>query len=179
MGLIVCAVEPVPVAPGDPAVAALAPVDYADAFRLRLPDGVPADLDTLARACLTATPRWVSGLLRLRNALMRPFGLCTDLAPDALAAHGRIKPGDSLGIFHVYSRTAHALLLGGDDRHLDFRVTFEAPPAERAVTLTTAVRCHHAGGRAYFAVVRPFHRLVVPALLRGGLRRLETELPPR
>ena len=35
----------------------------------------------------------------------------------------------------------------------------------------TVVRRHNIAGRAYFALVRPFHRRVVPALLRRAAAR--------
>jgi hypothetical protein len=35
-------------------------IDYADAYRMRLPNGVPNDLDAVVRAALGAAPRWVA-----------------------------------------------------------------------------------------------------------------------
>ena len=40
----------------------------------------------------------------------------------------------------------------------------------RELVLVTVVQRHNAVGRAYFAVVGPFHRRIVPALLRRALR---------
>ncbi|MGY4574689.1 hypothetical protein ACVWY5_007759 [Bradyrhizobium sp. USDA 3256] len=40
----------------------------------------------------------------------------------------------------------------------------------RSITATTLVHTHNWFGRAYLAVILPFHRLIVPAMLRkaGG-----------
>lgn len=74
----------------------------------------------------------------------------------------------------AFARTPSRLVMGEDDRHLDFRVVLDVAgeAAARAVTVATVVRYRNAFGRAYFALVRPFHRLVVPAMVRSGL-------PPR
>jgi hypothetical protein len=42
--------------------------------------------------------------------------------------------------------------------------------ADRQVVVSTIVRFHNWLGRAYFVPVRPFHRLIVPAMIRYGLR---------
>jgi hypothetical protein len=72
----------------------------------------------------------------------------------------------------VFDRRPDELLLGEDDRHLDFRVSVLLRDEGEAqwATVTTVVRFHNALGRAYFAVVRPFHQLIVPALMRRALR---------
>jgi hypothetical protein len=38
--------------------------------------------------------------------------------------------------------------------------------------VATLVRFHGVLGRAYFVPVRPAHRLIVPAMLRDGARRI-------
>jgi hypothetical protein len=40
-------------------------------------------------------------------------------------------------------------------------------------TLTTGVTMHNRLGRFYFALVKPFHRLIVPAMMRGIIRNLQ------
>jgi hypothetical protein len=79
-----------------------------------------------------------------------------------------------VGVFRVYERTDDEVLLGEDDRHLDFRVSMllqrEGLEAPRVV-VATVVRYNGRLGRLYFAVVRPFHRRIVPAMLRRTLGR--------
>jgi hypothetical protein len=68
----------------------------------------------------------------------------------------------------VLSETPERLVAGFDDRHLDFRVVVDVTisGAAQQVTATTLVRTHNWLGRSYLAVILPFHRLVVRALLR-------------
>ena len=92
---------------------------------------------------------------------MAPFGLKTSGAGEKAA-------GGLIGIFPVLSETPDRLVAGFDDHHLDFRVVVDVVAAGQGqqVTATTLVRTHNFLGRAYLAIILPFHRLVVRALLR-------------
>lgn len=149
-------------------------LDYADAYRVRLPDGAPNDLDAVARAALGTVPRRVALLMRLRDRLVGLIGLKT-ANRSALRgiSHDTLKVGDRLGIFKVFDRRADELLLGEDDRHLDFRVSVlvrNDGSADWAI-VSTVVRFNSWLGRAYFLPVRPFHKLIVPAMLRNAYQR--------
>jgi hypothetical protein len=51
---------------------ALSRVDFADAFAVDLPPEADLQFASLARAGYEACPRWVRGMMRLRDALMGP-----------------------------------------------------------------------------------------------------------
>jgi len=149
-------------------------IDYADAYRVRLPDGVPNDLDAVVRAALGTAPGWVTLLMRLRDRIAGMIGLKT----ASRAARGNIGPntlqvGDRLGIFKVFDRAGDELLLGEDDRHLDFRVSVLLRNDGSAgwAIVSTVVRFNSWLGRAYFLPVRQFHKLIVPAMLRNAYQR--------
>ena len=64
--------------------------------------------------------------------------------------------------------------MGLDDRHLDFRVSLRllrSDDAAGVLQLTTTVTFHGRLGRLYFALVRPFHRRIVPAMLRSAVAK--------
>ena len=65
------------------------------------------------------------------------------------------------------------ILLGEDDRHLDFRLSVLRQRGGTAdwVVVSTVVRFNNWLGRAYFLPVRPLHQLIVPAILRSALRK--------
>lgn len=138
----------------------LAGAQFADAFRIEV-EGPPLDARMAAQRMMGRSPRWVESLLSLRNALVAPFGLKTSGAGEK-SVRGLI------GIFPVLSETPERLVAGFDDRHLDFRVVVDVTPsgARQQVTATTLVRTHNWLGRIYLAIILPFHRLVVRALLR-------------
>ncbi len=138
----------------------LAGADFADAFRINIA-GVAIDARTAAERMLGHSPRWVDALLTLRNLLVRPFGLKTSGADE------RSSP-PMIGIFPVIDEAPQRLVLGFDDRHLDFRVVIDvaSPGAASQVTATTLVQTHNLLGRCYLAVIMPFHRLIVRTMLR-------------
>ncbi len=127
--------------------------DFIDAYRVRSQLSVRQ-----AAAIGFAVPAWARALLHLRNALVRPFGLKTDIE------HGN--PADRFGMFPVRYERDNELVLGFDDRHLDFRITFYREGTD--MLMSTWVRPHNVFGRAYLAAVMPFHVLIT----RGAVRRI-------
>lgn len=144
--------------------ALLAGAQFVDAFRIEI-DDMEIDARGVAERMLVRQPRWAAALLWLRNFLVTPLGLKTSGASPA-------NPGktarDMIGVFPVVSATPDRLIAGFNDKHLDFRVVVDvtAPGQIRHVTATTLVLTHNRLGRTYLSVIKPFHRLIVPALLR-------------
>ena len=108
--------------------------------------------------------------MRLRDVLVRGFGLKT-------AAALRKSEAGRIGIFKVYTSHEHEIILGEDDKHLDFRVSVlqRDRSAERegtpCVVVSTVVHCNNRLGRIYIRVIKPFHRCVVKALLHEAALR--------
>lgn len=148
------------VTPSVEAGTVLAGAQFSDAFRVNV-DGINLDARGAAEKLLAQNPGWIDALLRLRNTLVRPFGLKT-------SGLGEPAAGGMIGIFPVISETPERVVAGFDDRHLDFRVVVDVEPScpGHRVTATTLVKTHNLPGRAYLAVVLPFHRLIVRSLLR-------------
>jgi hypothetical protein len=101
-------------------------------------------------------PGWARGLLALRNALVRPFGLKTEADAGTRA----------LGLFPIRKDDGAEFVLGLDDRHLDFRIAVLRQ--EGRIFLSTWVHPHNGWGRAYLALVMPFHVLIS----RGAVARM-------
>lgn len=134
--------------------------DFADAFAL---DVEEPDLDAMvaARRAMENVPRWVTRLLRARDTIVRPFGVET---VNEIAA----RPGPRCGFFPILQASPSRVVMGLDDRHLDFRIVVDTGTAAASgtrVTLTTLVKRHNALGRVYLATIMPFHKLIVPTLL--------------
>ncbi len=122
--------------------------------------GSEALLPSVAQRVLAGRP---PRLMRLRDALVRPFGLKT--SPRGPRPLPRFVPGERVGLFTVFACTVEELLLGEDDRHLDFRLCLRVSGDGQA-RLATLVRFRNVWGRAYFTLIRPFHALVVKEMLR-------------
>ena len=107
-------------------------------------------------------PAWVNALMSLRNRIVEPFGLKAGLRHSTAAAQQHI------GIFPVLAESPQEMLLGLDDRHLDFRlaVSVQAGTAGgQQITVTTVVHTHNLLGRVYLAAILPFHRLIARSML--------------
>jgi hypothetical protein len=165
----------VPLPQGTLIAQALPQIHYADAYRAEMRAARPPDLDSLVRAVFATTPAWTVALLRLRNTLVRPFGLRpTPPTPTAAMSTISLQPGAVIGLFRVFARSDNEIILGDNDRHLDFRVGIlrRVNGDRTVVTVSTIVCFHNWLGRLYFVPVRPFHRLIVPALMRRAAVRL-------
>lgn len=128
-------------------------VSFTDTFVLRLPTGSSRDVEDWHRALVTVgSPGWIHALMAVRNRLARGLGLAT------AGGSGEVSP------FTLLARHGDILVTGADDRHLDFRAVLRVVGDD--LQCATVVQEHNALGRAYFTVVKPFHRRIVPALLR-------------
>jgi hypothetical protein len=72
---------------------------------------------------------------------------------------------------HGLSRRNHVmdwLVAGFNDKHLEFRVVVDVIDSgtTRSFIATTLALTHSPLGRAYHALNKPFHRLIVPTMLR-------------
>ncbi|MCR6481840.1 DUF2867 domain-containing protein [Amycolatopsis sp. OK19-0408] len=119
------------------------------------------------------SPAWMKALfgvrvllakaLRLRTAAVPRFG---KLRPDDVG----FAPGDRVAFFTVRAgEPERYLVLGIDDNHLNGYLTVEAVP--RGFRLGTIVHFHNRVGRAYLALIKPFHHLGIRSMLRAGAAR--------
>jgi hypothetical protein len=140
--------------------ALLAGAQFIDAYSIVIGNAA-LDARRAAEKMLARGPRWIEALLALRNYLVTPFGLKTSAANEASASN-------IIGIFPIVSQSPDRLVAGFDDRHLDFRVVVDVAACGHGqrVTATTLVLTHNLLGRSYLAIILPFHRFVVRALLR-------------
>ena len=142
----------------------LSGAQFIDSFRIEMPSQ-HIDARGAAERMFLKSPRWIETLLSLRHIIVAPFGLKT-------SGHHENPPRETIGLFPVLTQTPDRLVAGFNDKHLDFRVVIDVAPAatslnsRQQVTATTLVRTHNRFGRIYLAVITPFHRLIVPAMLR-------------
>jgi hypothetical protein len=159
-----------------PTDGALAPLyrgaDLLDAFAVSMPAGTDHDLERFARAAFERPAGWIRALTRMRDVVMAGLGA---KSTSAIAAEAAAR-GPVIGYFPVLSASPTELVFGMDDRHLDFRAAIRLRATEtgdREVVTATVVHCHNRFGRAYLAIIAPFHRAIVRASLEHGARELE------
>lgn len=137
----------VPCAPPVDSARILPGHQFVDAYRVLLRSRIDAMEAT--RLAFARGPLWIRALLGLRNVLGRLVGL---------------KAARSGG-FPVIAQSADEVLMGFDDKHLDFRVVVGVTAGH--ATVTTIVRCHNVWGRAYLSLVKPFHRVIAARMIEG------------
>ena len=155
-------------------IAAMPFHDYADAFRIRVDEEACPDIDALARAFGSRTPAWIRALMWIRDGFAGLAGLKRSTDAPASGPNDPLAIGKFIGFFRIVARDENEIVAGEDDRHLDFRVSLlrGRDGAGAFVTVSTVVRFNSALGRAYFVPVGPFHRRVVPAMMRAASRSL-------
>ena len=145
--------------------------NLADAFAIDLPRGSIRDPEALARFIFARQPRWVAASMTVRDTLVGAFRLKTGRSLRSAAQRG-----GRIGIFKVYASNSLEVIMGEDDKHLNFRASVlyraqeEGSAAPASLVLSTVVNCHNRLGRTYLALISPLHRLVVQSFLRRAAK---------
>lgn len=155
--------------------------DYIDSYQIEFVDKKNISPTEIGKAFFLSGPKWVEKLFSLRNKIVGLFGLKTsENTTDRKKQLDDFKcePGEQLGLFKVFSKTNNEVVLGEDDRHLNFRVSLLLgqllnETEKKTLTITTTVHFNNWFGRLYFLPVKPFHKLIVPTMLKGIIKELE------
>ncbi len=137
----------------------------------------------IGKAFFTSAPKWTAQLFELRNRIASVFGLKTPEKTNnrkELLDNFNCELGEKLGLFTVYHRNENEVILGEDDKHLDFRISLYKESktndiGSKILTLSTTVKFNNRFGKLYFLPVKPFHKLIVPRMLKGIINQIETE----
>lgn len=148
--------------------------DYTDSY-----SGIFSDpenqinIETIVRDFSKPLPGWIEMLMSLRDRIVSLVGLKTSEKerqaprPD----HYTFNKVDKVGFFNVYSYSTREVILGEDDKHLNLRVSLllenvDSDSIRKRVTISTVVIYNNWMGRFYFFFVKPFHCLIVPAMMK-------------
>ncbi len=149
---------------------------YMDTFSIKLPKD--HDILEVTKAVFLSIPDWIIAMMILRNTLVARLGLKTGSEPDDYkqvinAFDGEV--GSNVGLFRVFDRSENEIILGENDQHLDFRASLLLTPSgdEQELAFTTTVAYNNTMGKIYFAIVKPFHIVVVKSMLRATKKYLE------
>lgn len=155
--------------------------DYIDSFEGELTySSRNIDISEIGKAFFTSGPKWGKKMFAFRNKVVRLLGLKTgsETEKQQMEKNFKCEVGEHMGIFRVFDKTDHEIIIGEDDKHLDFRVSLLLDENkehfdEKSLTISTTVKFHNWLGILYFLPVRPFHKLIVPAMLRNMIVQLE------
>lgn len=127
--------------------------DFRDAYSIAISPEAPGDALVWTRAMFSSAPTLFTALLRMRDRTVAPLGL----KQVSKERHDGLP-------FPMLGQTSTEVMLGLDDRHLDFRVSVLV--CQTTVTVATAVEFHGVAGQIYFLPVRLAHPLIVRSMLR-------------
>jgi len=152
-------------------------MDHVDAYACDFECAHEVTADDLQIAFWTDFPPVVTKLFKLRDWLVKPFGVQTGggSQKEKEELTEAIKQGGEFRFFSVVAKSAHETMLELEDKHLRCFVSLKVTALDenrKNAKATTLVKFHNAFGRAYFFVIRPFHRLVVGTSMKHVLGKL-------
>lgn len=155
---------------------------YIDCFKGSIIDKENAVTPTeISKAFFLSIPNWAQLLLSVRNRIVSIFGLKASGDTDKIEALNprNYKKGDQLGYLKVFDISYNELIFGMDDKHLDFRGSLLMEPAEgdkqKMLTISTVVKYNNGFGRVYFFIIKPIHKVIMKAMLKRAIIKLEKE----
>lgn len=142
--------------------------DFEDAFAFKIPVSQQG-IDEVYLKIFNTTPQWVMAAMRLRNLIVSPFGLKTEMDKNLPK---RLIPGQKFGIFKIYKISENEVISGDNDRHLNFRVSVHRSERDLSIiTVSTIVHYNNLFGKIYMTIVAPFHKLVVKSMIKSSIPR--------
>lgn len=154
---------------------------FADAFETLVPRN-NLTATQLYGAVMRNTPDWVDTAMRVRNRIVRLFGLkdLGALSDVHMQAEQPLQPGQRVGIFTFAYATPTELVMQDNDKHLSVQIAVIKQPLDAVhdrVIACTVVHTHNVLGRLYMLPVGPAHKhIVVPAVLNRAYAAVEREL---
>jgi len=142
-------------------------IDYLDSYMIEKETTYTIDKLTTE---VFRTPKWVNWLMKLRNSIVKLFGLKTD---ETIQESDYYPIGARAMGFPVINRNDNEILMEEDDKHLIFRVSVLNDRKESKIYVTTIVHYNNIGGKIYFFPVKFFHSIIVKSQLRRILKMKE------
>lgn len=134
------------------------PADYSDSVSKRTNPVEPLTPDSIFEDMFCNFPGPVDWLMKLRNVLVKPFGL-----------------QEGGGFRNLISeRNDEEIIICKNDRHLCFWVGIYCSKPEdgwQQAAVTTVVKFNNFLGKVYFIGIWVFHKLLVKSLFRKAIKK--------
>lgn len=135
-------------------------------------------LRAFVAALLSYQPNWMRFLWSVRSRLLRLLGQGESVIPERerySEATIPVVPGEHAAFFEVKSSDGEAHWVAvGEESHLGAAIAVVVEPLDdsglKRFQVMTVVRYRNWAGPLYFALIRPFHYLVVACSMRQALR---------
>ncbi len=124
----------------------------------------------------TAPPQWVDSLFKLRDILVKPFGIQGGNEGSRQELEKCIRAGGTYKFMSIAAKSDEETILYANDKHLAMYLSIkieELNESDKQVTVSTLVKFHNLLGRAYFFIIYPFHCIIVKTMLKSVLKKLQ------
>jgi len=148
------------------------PVNYSDVYVstvTNLKDDITPD--DIMVSFWTTMPKWVDNLFKLRNTLVKPFGLKTDDSSKLADLERCVRTGSESGLVSVVDKSPDETILKLTDKHLSAYISVYIEDRKN-IYVTTLVNFHKKLGYIYFYTIYPFHHMVVKSLMKSTILKL-------
>ena len=106
----------------------------------------------------------------MRNAIVSIFGLKTGKIGNVYENLEKLnlKQDQLIRDFFIFLKEKNHLIAELKDKHLDFRFSILIRQEDdiTKVSLSTIVKINNIFGKVYFFLITPFHRLIIPNILK-------------
>lgn len=129
---------------------------------------------TFIAGAMSYSPAWLKFLYGVRAVFVRLLGMKQESMPDAFQITPEdvsLTSGEWVSFFQVDQAKEELYWVAkAEDKHLTayLLAVVDDSAVERQFHLVTLVKYHHWTGPVYFNVIRPFHHIVVRAMMRAG-----------
>ena len=133
------------------------PANYEDCFHQTLIGKERMGPRDLFNLIFVQYPKPAQYLLKFRNMLVKPSGL---------------KTGGGFADM-IIEENETELVLGKQDKHLDFYIILECEPPcrqQQNISLTTLIEYNNLLGKIYFFIIRIFHTIIIKSLMGRAVK---------
>ena len=145
-------------------------INYEDRFSLILETKKIFDVYFIIVKLIKSIPKWFKFLLNLRNAIASILGLKKGKIENIYKNLEKLnlKQNQSIRDIFIFLKGKNHLIAELKDKHLDFRfsILIRQEDGITKVSLSTIVKINNIFGKVYFFLITPFHRLIIPNILK-------------
>ena len=145
---------------------------YWDSFEVRL-SRPELSMQEIYLGIFAHLPRLLKWLLIIRTKIVSVFGIGGPTAAqlNSIEIKKKYEVGERIARFTLFSQNDNEIITGGDDKHLDFRVSVLkiSEGGTNKVVLTTVVDVHNLFGKVYLFLILPFHRFGVRTIMSNAV----------
>lgn len=151
------------------------PIDYSDVYVCTVQDGENITPDDVQVAFWTDNPKWVDNLFKLRNWIVKPFGLQQGEGKNVQKFEECVRNGGKFSFISISDKSPEETILCLTDKHLTAYLSVYIEDLEdnqRMIYTATLVNFHNKLGYLYFYTIYPFHHIVVKKILESTIKKL-------